>query len=87
MRPKHRVGYWLSSRQYWWQRGKWVHDDAIDFSLGASSVAHAQTKKQAQKIARRCPDTVYVSKWFLNHGHRYMKDYVLEAKDARHNDV
>lgn len=81
MKRKHRVGYWLSARQYWWQRGKWVHDDVIDFSLGATSVAHACTKKQAMKIARRCPDTVYITKWFVKHGKRYVREYVLEREE------
>jgi hypothetical protein len=53
----------------------------IDFSLGATSVAHAKTKKQATKIARRCPDTIYVTKWFFKHGKRYVREYVLEGEE------
>lgn len=73
---RRRVWYTITNFSgYWMQRGEWVKD--IDDKYGAQNYASAKTFKKAIRIANRCPAEMIITKFYIKHGKRWCRDYIL----------
>ena len=82
MRRRRRVWYDIvNNDKYYWQKGKLTKtpQKGISWSLSASM----PTFQKAKRCAWKCPAETYILKYFIKHGRRYVREYILSAAQPK----
>jgi hypothetical protein len=84
MKPKRHVWYTVSSSPtLWYQHKQWMTLNALNPKKEYGNYAYTTTFKKAIHIALKCNNEMHIEKWFVKHGKRHVRDYVITADPSR----
>ena len=74
---KRKIWYIVSCKDYWYKKGKFIHQDKLDILAGCSSSAFfIKTRKKAERLITQLPSDAVLTRVFYRNGHRMMLDFI-----------